>query len=136
MSNQINRKFHVIGIIERHDNHVLIVLPKDEARASRLWQFPRGPAREKETPESAMRRVVKERLDVEIDIVVGQPPVSCEIDEEEVEARCFFCGIVSGEPTAEAYAEVRWVSRIHLREYDFDAPTMIVVEWLLESGGT
>lgn len=120
-------------ILERHDNHILIALPKCDNAGPRLWLFPRGLVDEVESAESGMRRICRDELGVEVDIVVGQPPLITEVDESECEIRFFFCGIVSGEADAGTYQEIRWVSRIHLSEYDFDPPSQPVVSWLLET---
>lgn len=122
-----------VGIIERHDNHVLIVLPSSLDDQTRMWQFPREIVKIDESPEQAMRRTACEQLGIHVEIVVGQPPVTAEINGQEVEIRCFFCGVVDGEPHPGPYAEIRWVTRGHLREYEFDDPSKPVVEWLLES---
>jgi len=122
-----------VGIIERHDNHVLIVLPSSPDDQSRLWQFPRGFACADESPEQAMRRIAFEQLGIDVEIVVGQPPVTAMLDGREVEMRYFFCGVTDGEPSPGPYVEIRWVTRGHLREYEFDDPSKPVVEWLLES---
>ena len=122
-----------VGIIERHDNHVLIVLPSPPDDQTRLWRFPRGFADADESPEQAMRRTAYEQLGIHVEIVVGQPPVTAMLDGREVEMRCFFCGVADGEPRPGPYVEIRWVSRGHLREYEFDDPSKPVVEWLLET---
>ena len=122
-----------VGIIERHDNHILIVLPSSPDDQTRLWRFPRGLADIDESPEQAMRSIADEQLGIPVEIVVGQPPVTAMLDGREVEMRCFFCGVADGEPHLGPYAEIRWVTRGHLREYEFDDPSKPVVEWLLES---
>ncbi len=121
------------GIIERSDNLVLIVLPKDGPLVSRFWQFPRGPVRQNESPEAAMRRIAIDELGLTVEVVVGQPPVVEKVDGEAIELRYFFCGTSGGRETKGPYAETRWVSRGHLREYEFDAVSKPVVDWILES---
>lgn len=79
-----------------------------------------------------MRRVANEGLGVEVEIVVGQPPIAVKIESCEVELRYFFCGIITGDLSAGDYAEIRWVNRGHLREYEFDEASRAVVEWLLQ----
>jgi len=121
------------GIIERHDNSILIVLPPEQVEGARCWRFPRGLAREGEPPEAAMRRVAQEQLGFAVEIVVGQPPVVVHLEGAEVEMRYFFCGVENGEPRAITYAELRWVPKGHLREYEFDDASKPIVEWMLES---
>lgn len=125
------RTILVAAIIERVDNHLLIALPMDEASAARKWQFPRGLMREKESPEAAMRRIAQEKLGLSVDIVIGQPPLACEVDGQTIEIRYFFCGVMQSETTPGPYAEILWIPKVHLLEYDFDAPSQPVVEWIL-----
>ena len=120
------------GIIERHDNHVLIALPTSADVIHRLWQFPRGPVQVDESPEGGVRRFCKEELGLDIEIVVGQPPLMAEIDGQECELRYFFCGAISGETKPGLFKEFRWVSHAHLREYDFDQVSQPIVDWILE----
>jgi ADP-ribose pyrophosphatase YjhB (NUDIX family) len=123
----------VAGLIERADSWLLIARADAEEDAPRVWQFPRGPARAGEWPEAAMRRFARTELGVRVEIVVGQPPLIEQVDGARVELRYFFCEILDGDPLVGPYAEIRWVSKLHLREYEFDAPSQIVVDWLLEA---
>src|SRR6185503_9329082 len=108
------RTRYVSAIIERHDNQILIALPVSDDKqkgenAERLWQFPRDAARADESAEAAMRRIAQEQLGVMIEIVVGQPPIVARTDNDEIELRYFFCGIITGEPRSKLYSEFRWV---------------------------
>ncbi len=133
MAPKPTRPIVVACILERHNNDLLIALPQTDKSDARLWLFPRGRLDEGEAPEAGMRRVCQEKLDVTVEIVIGQPPLLCELDGAECEIRFFFCGIVTGEAGSGPYQETRWVSRMHLSEYDFDPPSLPVVAWLLET---
>jgi ADP-ribose pyrophosphatase YjhB (NUDIX family) len=132
MTRRSQKAIWVAAIIERHDNHVLIALPKEQAEASRLWQFPRGLLRGPESPESALRRVVQEDLGIAVEIVVGQPPIECTLKGEWATIRYFFCGVSAGAPTPGPYGEIQWIPRIHLLEYEFDDASRPVAEWILD----
>ncbi len=121
----------VAAIAERHDNQMLIALPATATDAERYWQFPRGLAHSDESPEKALRRVVLADLGIRVQIVVGQPPLSAPVDGKQAELRYFFCGIVDGTPQPGPYAEIRWVPKHHLEEYEFDEASRPVVDWLL-----
>lgn len=133
MAIQETRPSYAVGLIERYDHALLIALPSPGEDDKRLWVFPRGRIEEGESPESAMRRIAQHHHDVEVEVVVGQPPVVEIIEGKEVELRYMFCGILTGEPAAGPYEEVRWAPKQQLREYDFDPASVPVVEWLLES---
>lgn len=128
------RPIYSAAIIERPDHHFLIARPLAVSEQTRVWIFPRGKVAPTESPEAAMRRITRADLGVAIEVVIGQPPFLARIAEQEVEIRYFFCGITSNEPRKGPYEELRWVSRPHLREYDFDAVSEPVVQWLLEQG--
>lgn len=133
MALTVRRPLYVAAIIERFDNHMLIAQGESRGDGTSLWHFPRGRANPGESAEAAMRRVAKEGLGIEIEVVVGQPPLVETVDGVSVELRYFFCGIIRGEPASADGRELRWVSKPHLREYEFDRPAQVVVEWLLET---
>lgn len=128
---RFRRALYVAGVIERLDNHVLIALPQEESDTARRWQFPRGLAKPHESPEAAMRRVAEEKLGLFVEIVVGQPPLLCQLSGKEVEVRYFFCGVAAGGCRTGSYVEILWIPKAHLREYDFDDASQPVANWLL-----
>lgn len=123
---------YVAALIERANNDLLIGLRVPGEDSPRLWSFPRGLANENETPEAAIRRVALELLGIPVEIVVGQPPITANVDGREALLRYFFCGVVSGEPSSRGYNELRWIPKAHLREYEFDSASQQVANWLVE----
>ncbi len=116
------------AIIERFDNHLLIV--RDGSGAG-PWMFPRGPVQPGESAEKAMRRIALEQQGLRIEIVIGQPPFLVEHEGQEVEVRYFICGVHEGAQVGETADGRRWILRAHLIEYDLDAISRPVAEWLL-----
>ena len=119
------------AIIERPDKHYLIVRRPEETE--RLWLFPRGIVDEGESPEAAMRRIARDDIGLSLEIVVGQPPLHVESGGERFEIRYFFCGVIQGEASPGPYAELRWISKAHLQEYEFDGVSKPVAEWMIEN---
>ena len=134
MKGKRTKPLYAAGIIERYDNLILIVRPTTDDEALRAaWQFPRGLAAAEESPEAAMRRVARAQLGIDVEIVVGQPPLLATIGDQSVEMRYFFCGVQHGDAHASAYAEIRWIRKGHLREYEFDDASRPVTDWLLDA---
>jgi len=127
------KQAYAAGIIERSDNHVLIVTFEEPDVLTRQWQFPRGLINRGESPEAAMRRIAKARLGIRIEIVVGQPPIMAEVDATAAELRYFFCGLVDGVARPGSYAEIQWIPRAHFVEYDFDPASQCVADWIADS---
>lgn len=126
-------KPYVAAIIERQDNHILIVRSLDSRGDDPRWSFPRGRVAGDEPPEAAIRRTTRDDLGIEVEVVVGQPPVWEEIGGERVELRYFFCGLISGGEESGPDDAIRWVPKHHLQEYEFDAVSRPVAAWLLET---
>ena len=118
----------VSALVERFDGFVLICRPHG-ADHPRRWEFPGGLARDDESPEAAMRRLATERAGIHIEISVGQPPLLGHRDGQELEHRYFLGGLSAGQAEPIDYAEVRWIAKGQLCEYDFDSPTREVVDW-------
>lgn len=133
MTRRVQRPVYVAAIVERHDNHLLIALARGPDETARRWHFPRGRTNPGETPEAALRRVARDQLGIYVEIVVGQPPIPACVDGQEAEVRYFFCGVADGDVRRGSFADIAWIPRIHLREYDFDAVSTPVVEWLLDA---
>jgi ADP-ribose pyrophosphatase YjhB (NUDIX family) len=119
----------VAGIIERQGGQVLICR-RDTGDQPQHWEFAGGAARVGETPEAAMRRTAAERAGVHVEIHVGQPPMRTKHGRGVIEYRYYLCGLQTGEARPKDYAEVRWVAKGQLCEYDFEQPTRDVVRWL------
>lgn len=110
----------------------LVCLPKS-TDGQAVWEFPGGVAREKESPESALRRCCRDQLGIDLDITLGQPPFVHNFAGRSVTYRYFACGVSKGEPEPIGCEECRWVLAGQLRDYEFDAPTQQVVDWILEN---
>ncbi len=136
MARSKSSKPYVAAIIERQDNYILIVRSSELSNSTGdgpRWAFPRGRVKGDESPEAATRRTTREDLGIEVEIVVGQPPLVEEIGGERVELRFFFCGLISDGEESGPEDAIRWVPRHHLREYEFDALFQPVADWLLEA---
>jgi ADP-ribose pyrophosphatase YjhB (NUDIX family) len=119
-------------IIERGRGEALIAAADPSDPENRYWEFVSGWRVGNESPESAMRRVARERVGLDIDIHAGQPPFAGKYEGRATIFRFFLAGAVSGEARAARYAEIRWVKRGRLCEYDFLPAHKSVVKWYAE----
>lgn len=97
------------------------------------WTFPSGPLEAGEPPEEAVRRVLRGLEGLEAQIVFGQPPFDHVWDDVMCRWRFYFCQATCDKIRHHDFAELRWVNKPSLREYEFDPVSQQVVDWLLEA---
>jgi len=115
------------GLFENAQREYLLVRPENEP----TWRFPGDRLHAREAPEAALRRWCAAALGTQIEIVLGQPPFVHHFGTHSITYRYFVCRFANAIRPAESL-EPRWVLRPQLRDYEFDAPTQNVVDWLLE----
>jgi 8-oxo-dGTP diphosphatase len=117
------------AIIEKAKD-VLIVRSREEDPYPGLWTFPGGAVEAEDSPEVALRKHMRRRLGIRVELIVGQPPFIHDVQGIAVTFRYYICGILEGEPATEYWPEVRWVHKARLSEYDFEPQAKQVAEWL------
>lgn len=119
------------AIVRNSRGEMLIVKLSNNEEAA--WEFPGGRLRGSESPESALRRELRETLLLELNIEVGQPPFIYNFGGKSVTYRYYFCTVRAGEVKTAQVAEARWVLPQQLRDYVFEPPVQQVVDWILEA---
>lgn len=108
---------HVAGAIIARDGKILAA-----RRASGMdgWEFPGGKLEEGETSEQALRREIREELDLELSFVWLLDTVEYDYDDFHLSMDCFVCPIASdAEPKRLEHAEFRWLSLDELLDVDW-----------------
>ena len=127
------RSFFVIivaaGIIHQ-DRHILLTKRPSNVHLADLWEFPGGKVELGESLEAALRRELREELDIEVNVIDELYTTTHHYPEKSVELHFFNCAIVSGKPRAVEVAEFRWVKPSDLHAYEFPEADRELVEKL------
>jgi 8-oxo-dGTP diphosphatase len=100
------------GVIIDHGT-VLVTQRKQDALHGLLWEFPGGKVMEGEEPREALRRELKEELDIEAEVGMIFDAVFYTHPEHPILLLAYRCRIQKGSPKCLGCADLRWV---HLDE--------------------
>ena len=106
------------GVVSR-DGRVMLCQRRPEAHNGLKWEFPGGKLEPGESPETALRRELREEL--AIDVAVGRvlDAVYFAYPDREVLVLFYPCEITSGEPRAVDCNAIAWALPDDVLSYDF-----------------
>jgi len=119
-----------LGVIYRH-GRILIDKRQPKGLLGGLWEFPGGKVQPNESLAAALRREVKEELDIEIEVGREIMVVDHTYTHFHVEIHAFECLYVAGEPKCLACADCKWVRPCGLTRYAFPAANKKIIKLLL-----
>ena len=84
------------------------------------WEFPGGKIEAGETPQEALKREIKEELDVDIKVHDLIETVEYDYPEFHLSMDCFWCEIINGKLVLKEHQAARWLTKETIND----------VEWL------
>lgn len=113
------RVIRVVAAVIERDGTYLITRRRPTAVLPLLWEFPGGRVELDETDEAALKREVRHRLGVEIEVSELMNFVSHSYEKYTVELFLYACEHTTGEPRALNVYEFRWVSSAEFDSVSF-----------------
>jgi len=95
---------------------VLVAQRMEGAPRGLLWEFPGGKVKEGEDPREALRRELKEELDVDVEVGKILEVVFHIYPEYPILLLTYHCRIIKGVPKPIGCHDLRWVSLEELNE--------------------
>lgn len=113
--NQIPIK--VCAAVIQHQGKILITLRPQDKKLGGFWEFPGGKIEARETPPFALKRELKEELDIDIEVGELLETVDHCYDWGRVQIFAYLCNWKSGEIKHLEVADHRWVTAANLPDY-------------------
>ncbi len=99
----------VAGAIKSKEGKVLIVKRPLHKKHGGLWEFPGGKLEKGETPEEALKRELKEELNLEINSAKFLGKVIHDYGEFEIELFLFEVDGFKGQPELKEAIDMKWI---------------------------
>ena len=112
------RHIVVVGVIYR-DGLILIDKRKPRGLLGGLWEFPGGKKEPGESLPQALKREVKEELDIQIRVGKKLTTVDHAYTHFEVQLHVYQCKYLSGTPVCRECTDFKWVRPVQLTRYAF-----------------
>ena len=123
----------VAAVIE--DNHRFLVTRRQPGvHLAGMWEFPGGKIDPDETHDAALRRELREELDIEVEVGECVYQTLHAYPERTVELYFYRCSL-KGVPQPLLGQEMRWVPRGELASLGFPPADTELIELLTKSGG-
>ncbi len=118
-----------VGIIW-DEGYIFIDRRDENGMLGGLWEFPGGKIENGETAQEAVRREIKEELDLDIEVGDFYMEVRHAYSHFKITMYVYHCLYKGGEPRLTAARDWRWVKPEELRFYPFAAATQKVIRRL------
>jgi 8-oxo-dGTP diphosphatase len=113
------RPIRVVAAVIAHEGRYLITQRRPTAVLPLLWEFPGGKVEPNESDGDALKREVRHRIGVEIDVGELISFVSHPYEHYSVNLYLYECRVTAGEPRALNVNEFRWVTSEEFDRYPF-----------------
>lgn len=113
------RTIRVVAAVIEQDGRYLITQRRPAALLPLLWEFPGGRVEEGETDAAALKREVRHRLGVEIEVGQLISFVSHPYAQYTVDLFLYECSIQSGELAPLAVHAFKWVTSAEFDQHPF-----------------
>ncbi len=117
MSKEVIR---VVAAVIEHEGRYLITQRKATAVLPLLWEFPGGRIEPGETEKDALAREVRERITAEVEVADKLGEHHHTYSHYDVHLTMYTCHLIDGSiPNPTGVNDLRWVTSLELRDYQF-----------------
>jgi len=126
------RHVRVVAAVIPRDERYLITQRRPTAVLGGLWEFPGGKVEEEESESEALRREVRERVGVDVEVGACIARRTHDYDGYSVDLALYQASIQgSATPTPVRVADCRWVKSSEFEAYRFPAADQATMDLLL-----
>ncbi len=116
-----------VGVIKNADGHILISLRHDKAHQGGLWEFPGGKLEPGENTEQALKRELKEELDITVKQLSPLIKIKHHYTDLNVLLDVYNITAFSGQAIGLEGQQIKWVKPEQLPQHKFPAANQAII---------
>ncbi|MCK4764829.1 MAG: 8-oxo-dGTP diphosphatase MutT [Candidatus Aminicenantes bacterium] len=124
------KPIQVTAAVIIQNRKILIAQRKKDRHMGLKWEFPGGKIRPGETPEACLVRELQEEFSIETQIRQFFLRSVHHYHDKSIELISFLVEYKAGKFELHDHEEIKWISRDELKNYDFAAADLPIVEKL------
>ncbi|WP_392486898.1 (deoxy)nucleoside triphosphate pyrophosphohydrolase [Haloimpatiens sp. FM7315] len=98
----------VAAVIKKQDK--IFVTKRGYGEFLNMWEFPGGKIEKGETREQALKREIKEELELDINVDKFLTTIDYDYSNFHLTMHCFMCTVNGGKLHLNAHNEVKWIT--------------------------
>tara|TARA_Y100001970_G_scaffold101544_1_gene127533 strand:- start:2856 stop:3233 length:378 start_codon:yes stop_codon:yes gene_type:complete len=110
---------HVVAAIIKKDNFYLIVQRNKNKHLGLKWEFPGGKVNENENFEDALKREIREELNIPINIYKKIAEEEYKDEKIDIVLHYYLCSQKNGTIKLNEHENLAWVEKKDFEKYDF-----------------
>jgi len=123
------KTIHVVAAIIKNKDKILAT-QRGYGDFKGFWEFPGGKMEVGESPQQALKREIKEELNVKIEVGELVDTVEYDYPQFHLKMDCFFCEIVSGDLSFHEHMASKWLTKENLDSVDWLPANIALIEKL------
>ncbi len=112
-------QFDVVAAIIIKDNKFFIAQRNRSKHMGLSWEFPGGKVEKGETFKVALKREIKEELNIEIDVKYKLGEENYQDDKINVKLHYFICSHIDGDINLSEHEDSAWIKKNEFKNFNF-----------------
>lgn len=131
----MKKSLEVVAAIIIKNNKIFAAQRKDEGELAKKWEFPGGKIENNETKEEALKRELKEEMDIDVVVLDYFLTVKHEYKTFNITLHSYICKLDSEKINLNEHIDSKWLSNDELFNVDWALADIPIVKKLKELNG-